>query len=97
MRPARVGALLLYCGGGHRSALAVHSLQRMGCQQMRSLAEGFTGWAKRDYPVEAQSRAVPRSEAIRSSSATLMRRCCGIVDAWLFPIAIVAWRGPCRC
>jgi rhodanese-related sulfurtransferase len=45
--------LLLYCGGGHRSALAAQSLRRMGFHEVRSLAEGFTGWTKRGYPVEA--------------------------------------------
>jgi UDP-N-acetylglucosamine 2-epimerase (non-hydrolysing) len=44
--------LLLYCGGGHRSALAAQTLQAMGFTQVRSLAEGWTGWTSRDFPVE---------------------------------------------
>ena len=44
--------LILYCGGGHRSALAADTLQAMGFSSVRSLAEGFTGWTERDYPVE---------------------------------------------
>jgi UDP-N-acetylglucosamine 2-epimerase (non-hydrolysing) len=44
--------LLLYCGGGHRSALAAQTLQAMGFAHVRSLAEGWTGWTGRDYPVE---------------------------------------------
>jgi sulfur-carrier protein adenylyltransferase/sulfurtransferase len=44
--------LILYCGGGHRSALAAQTLQRMGFTRVRSLAEGWTGWTQRDYPVE---------------------------------------------
>ncbi len=47
--------LLLYCGGGHRSALAAASLRRMGFEQVRSLAEGFSGWTSRGYPVETGS------------------------------------------
>lgn len=44
--------LVLYCGGGHRSALAAATLLDMGFETVRSMAEGWTGWTKRDYPVE---------------------------------------------
>ena len=44
--------MILYCGGGHRSALAGKSLQEMGFLRVLSLAEGWTGWVKRDLPVE---------------------------------------------
>jgi len=45
--------LLLYCGGGHRSALAAHTLQQMGFARVASLREGFAGWSRRDYPTES--------------------------------------------
>jgi UDP-N-acetylglucosamine 2-epimerase (non-hydrolysing) len=44
--------LVLYCGGGHRSALAAQALQQMGFTQVVSLAEGWTGWTERNYPQE---------------------------------------------
>jgi len=44
--------LVLYCGGGHRSALAAQALRQMGFEQVRSLREGWTGWTKRGYPTE---------------------------------------------
>lgn len=44
--------LVLYCGGGHRSALAARTLQQMGFTDVRSMAEGWTGWTKRGFPVE---------------------------------------------
>jgi len=44
--------LILYCGGGHRSALAAATLQEMGFEKVMSLAEGYTGWTRRGYPVE---------------------------------------------
>lgn len=44
--------LLLYCGGGNRSALAALTLQQMGFRRVLSLAEGFAGWTRRGYPVE---------------------------------------------
>jgi rhodanese-related sulfurtransferase len=44
--------LVLYCGGGHRSALAAQTLQQMGFREVVSLAGGWTAWTERDYPVE---------------------------------------------
>ena len=44
--------LVLYCGGGHRSALAAQALHEMGFTNVVSLAEGFSGWLRRGYPVE---------------------------------------------
>jgi rhodanese-related sulfurtransferase len=45
--------LVLYCGGGHRSALAAHTLQQMGFGDVVSLAEGWAGWTRRGLPVES--------------------------------------------
>ena len=36
--------IVLYCGGGYRSALAAESLQKMGYQRVRSLAGGWRAW-----------------------------------------------------
>ena len=44
--------LVLYCGGGHRSALAALTLKQMGFTDAVSMAEGWSGWTKRGYPVE---------------------------------------------
>lgn len=44
--------LILYCGGGHRSALAGKTLQEMGFQRILSLAGGWTAWTERHLPVE---------------------------------------------
>jgi rhodanese-related sulfurtransferase len=44
--------LILYCGGGNRSALAAQTLKQMGFERAVSLAEGWSGWTKRGYPVE---------------------------------------------
>jgi rhodanese-related sulfurtransferase len=38
--------LVLYCGGGSRSALAADTLRQMGYENVRSLAGGFRGWAE---------------------------------------------------
>ena len=36
--------IVLYCGGGSRSALAAWMLQKMGFRNVLSLAGGFKGW-----------------------------------------------------
>lgn len=45
--------IVLYCGGGNRSALAAESLQRMGYTNVYSMAAGFRGWRGAGYPVES--------------------------------------------
>lgn len=44
--------LVLYCGGGYRSALAADALQQMGYTQVWSLAAGWRGWRDAGGPVE---------------------------------------------
>jgi sulfur-carrier protein adenylyltransferase/sulfurtransferase len=44
--------LVVYCGGGNRSALAAQTLQEMGFRRVVSMAEGWTGWTTRNYPIE---------------------------------------------
>jgi rhodanese-related sulfurtransferase len=44
--------LVLYCGGGNRSALATKTLKEMGFRKIVSLAEGWSGWTERDFPIE---------------------------------------------
>ena len=43
--------IILYCGGGGRSALAAFNLQRMGYQNVRSLAGGFKQWITAGKPL----------------------------------------------
>jgi rhodanese-related sulfurtransferase len=44
--------LVLYCGGGYRSALAADVLQKMGYTRVLSLAGGYRGWCEAGLPVE---------------------------------------------
>jgi phage shock protein E len=44
--------IVCYCGGGKRSALAVESLERMGYQDVSSLASGFKTWKAEGLAVE---------------------------------------------
>jgi rhodanese-related sulfurtransferase len=44
--------LVLYCGGGFRSALAADNLQKMGYTNVISMDGGIRGWRERGYPLE---------------------------------------------
>ena len=44
--------IVLYCGGGFRSALAADSLQRMGYRNVLSMAGGMRAWRDAGHPVE---------------------------------------------
>ncbi len=43
--------LILYCGGGFRSALAAETLQKMGYTNVISMDGGFRGWKDAGYPI----------------------------------------------
>jgi rhodanese-related sulfurtransferase len=45
--------LILYCGGGFRSALACDNLQRMGYHEVYSMAGGWKAWQEANAPIEA--------------------------------------------
>ncbi len=45
--------IVLYCGGGFRSALAADNLQKMGYTNVISMDGGFRGWTEAQYPVES--------------------------------------------
>jgi len=44
--------LVLYCGGGFRSALAADALQKMGYTNVISMDGGWSGWTKAGYSTE---------------------------------------------
>ena len=44
--------IVLYCGGGYRSALAADALQKMGYTNVFSLAGGWRAWKAAGMPVE---------------------------------------------
>jgi rhodanese-related sulfurtransferase len=43
--------LVLYCGGGFRSALAADNLQKMGYTRVLSMDGGIRGWREKGYPL----------------------------------------------
>ena len=44
--------IILYCGGGYRSALAADNLQKMGYTNVWSMDGGWRGWTAAGLPVE---------------------------------------------
>lgn len=50
--PDKGTELLLYCGGGFRSALAADNLQRMGYSRVVSMDGGWRGWLDAKGAVE---------------------------------------------
>jgi rhodanese-related sulfurtransferase len=43
--------LVLYCGGGYRSALAADNLQKMGYTAVLSMDGGIREWREKGYPL----------------------------------------------
>jgi rhodanese-related sulfurtransferase len=43
--------MVLYCGGGFRSALAADNLQRMGYTRVLSMDGGIRGWREKGFPL----------------------------------------------
>jgi len=43
--------MVLYCGGGYRSALAADNLQKMGYTNVLSMDGGIRGWREKHYPL----------------------------------------------
>ncbi|MEO1277423.1 MAG: rhodanese-like domain-containing protein [Planctomycetota bacterium] len=44
--------IVLYCGGGYRSALAADNLQKMGYTRVISMDGGYRGWTQAGLPTE---------------------------------------------
>jgi rhodanese-related sulfurtransferase len=60
--PDKSAPIVLYCGGGFRSALAADSLQKMGYLNVLSLQGGWSGWEEAGFstvgPSPVRRRAV---------------------------------------
>lgn len=50
--PDKNVSLILYCGGGFRSALAADNLQKMGYRNVASMAGGWRAWQAEGGPTE---------------------------------------------
>ena len=50
--PDHAAEIVLYCGGGFRSALAADNLQKMGYTNVISMDGGFRGWKEKGWEVQ---------------------------------------------
>ena len=50
--PDTKAEIVLYCGGGFRSALAADNLQKMGYTNVISMDGGYSGWRNAGYRLE---------------------------------------------
>jgi rhodanese-related sulfurtransferase len=50
--PDKNTELILYCGGGFRSALSADNLQKMGYNNVFSMAGGWRAWKEAGGPIE---------------------------------------------
>jgi rhodanese-related sulfurtransferase len=50
--PDHGAPIVLYCGGGFRSALAADNLQKMGYTNVVSMDGGWRGWTEAGLPIE---------------------------------------------
>lgn len=51
--PDTATSIVLYCGGGYRSALAALNLQQMGYTNVVSMDGGFRGWKEAGLDVDS--------------------------------------------
>jgi len=52
--PDPTSPIILYCGGGYRSALAADNLQKMGYTNVLSMDGGWRGWREKGYPIATE-------------------------------------------
>jgi rhodanese-related sulfurtransferase len=52
--PDTTTEVVLYCGGGYRSALAADNLQKMGYGNVWSMDGGHRGWMEKGYPLTSE-------------------------------------------
>lgn len=50
--PDKATELILYCGGGFRSALSADTVQRMGYTNVLSMAGGWRAWQAASAPID---------------------------------------------
>lgn len=50
--PDKNQEIILYCGGGYRSALSAVNLQKMGYTKVFSMAGGWRGWNELGFPTQ---------------------------------------------
>lgn len=65
--PEKDTELILYCGGGFRSALAGDMLQKMGYTNVWSMAGGWKAWKDADGPIVQEVQEVTEVKTFLAS------------------------------
>lgn len=65
--PEKDTELILYCGGGFRSALAGDMLQKMGYTNVWSMAGGWKAWKDADGPIVQEVQEVAEVKTFLAS------------------------------
>ena len=71
--PAQDEPIVIYCGSGHRGALALAALQHLGCTNVRNLGGGLGAWVKAELPVTSGPAAEPVAGTAPAVDATRLR------------------------
>ena len=71
VEPDRDAAVVLYCAGGVRSALAARNLKEMGYANVISLIGGFNGWKNASLPFVVPT-VLSEAQQVRYSRHTLL-------------------------
>ncbi len=59
--------MVLYCGGGFRSAIAADNLQKMGYTNVLSMDGGVRGWREKNFPMTKKlTETAPRLQNFRN-------------------------------
>ncbi|HEX9959742.1 MAG TPA: rhodanese-like domain-containing protein [Pyrinomonadaceae bacterium] len=60
--PDKNAELILYCGGGYRSALAADNLRKMGYTNVFSMSGGWKAWKDSGSPIDASNLNTAETE-----------------------------------
>ena len=83
--PDKDTEIVLYCGGGYRSALAAESLQKMGYRNVISMDGGIKAWTEAGYPMErpGDERLTPeKCDSAPGTARCANRECRDRAAAW---------------
>ncbi len=81
--PAKDQALILYCGSGHRSAIAATLLQMLGYKNAKSVQSGFGGWKTASLPIVDSAPVEPKASGVK---VEVDQDLLTALDAWLVTI-----------
>lgn len=70
--PAKDMPIVVYCGIGHRGAIALEALRMLGYTNVKSLSGGFTAWKDGNFPIMKDTPGAPVAGAKPEVDAELL-------------------------